>query len=200
MIIFRWILEALKNPRELSTIFPSSPFLAAKIAEQLDLSGPRSIAELGPGDGALTGPIVNRMHPDSTLLLIETNDAFCRRLSEKYTGHEKASGIRVLNRSAEDLVAICREQNLGGLDYVVSGLPLTTLPDEVSDRVLEQVLRALTPDGRYVQFQYSLDYRDRIEEVFGPVQTHRVWLNILPAHVYVADRRKAPGTPGSRAD
>lgn len=202
MRLLRWIIEAMKNPRELSTIFPSSRFLARTIADQLDFSRPRTMAELGPGDGALTVPIVDRMHPDSRLLLIETNQSFCRQLENQYSDHEKSDAIEILNRSADELVAICQKRDIEGLDYVVSGLPLTTLPDELSDRILHEVLRALKPTGRYVQFQYSLDYKDRIEALFGPVELHRVWLNIFPAHVYVADKENAPASsstaPSSR--
>ncbi|MFB6346010.1 MAG: class I SAM-dependent methyltransferase [bacterium] len=192
MGIVNWFIEAVKHPRELSTVFPSSPFLANTIADQLDFSEPRTIAELGPADGALTRPIVDRMHPDSDLYLIEVNDAFCDDLREKYRDHEKTDAIHVINRGAEELVEISKENNIDGFDYVVSGIPLTTLPDSVSQQILQSTLDALKPDGRYVQFQYSQDYRDTIESYFGPVELERVWLNILPAWVYVADKENAP--------
>lgn len=188
MGLFKWTIEALKNPRELSTIFPSSPFLANKIADQLDFSEPRDIAELGPADGALTKPLVKRMNPDSRLLLIEVNDAFCEDLEEKYSEHSKADAIEVLNQSAGELDQICTDRDIDELDYVVSGLPLTTLPDELSEKVIRTVHRTLKPGGKYVQFQYSQDYRDKIEGVFGPVELHRVWLNIFPAWVYSATK------------
>lgn len=192
MGIVNWLVEAVKHPRELSTVFPSSPFLANTIADQLDFSEPRTIAELGPADGALTGPIVDRMHPDSDLYLIEVNDAFCEDLREKYSDHEKTDAIHVLNRGAEELVEICEEEAIDGLDYVVSGIPLTTIPDAVSDQILQATLDALKPSGRYVQFQYSQDYKETIESYFGPLRLERVWLNILPAWVYVADKENAP--------
>lgn len=194
MGIVNWLVEAFKHPRELSTVFPSSPFLANTIADQLDFSEPRTIAELGPADGALTRPIVDRMHPDSDLFLIEVNDAFCEDLRNKYRDHEKSNAIHVLNRGAEELVEICEENNVDGLDYVISGIPLTTLPDSVSDDILTATLKALKPDGRYVQFQYSQDYKETIESYFGPLQLERVWLNIFPAWVYVADKENAPET------
>ncbi len=191
MGIVNWLIEAVKHPRELSTVFPSSPFLASKIADQLDFSDPRTIAELGPADGALTAPIVERMHPESDLHLIEVNDSFCEELRKKYRDSEKFDVIHIHNRGAEKLDDLCEEANLEGLDYVVSGIPLTTIPDHISDRILEGIFKNLKPNGRYVQFQYSQDYRDNIEELFGPVELKRVWLNILPAWVYVADKEKA---------
>jgi phospholipid N-methyltransferase len=192
MGIVNWFVEAVKHPRELSTVFPSSPFLANTIADQMDFSEPRTIAELGPADGALTKPIVDRMHPDSDLYLIEVNDAFCDDLREKYRDHEKSDAIHVLNRGAENLDEICEDEGIDDLDYVVSGIPLTTLPDHISEQILQTTLDSLKPDGRYVQFQYSQDYRDKIESYFGPVKLERVWLNIFPAWVYAADKENAP--------
>jgi len=188
MRLFKWIKTALKNPRELSTIFPSSRFLARTIADQIDFSEPRDIAELGPGDGALTGPIVDRMHPDSNLLLIEIVESFCKELSERYEKHEKGQAIEVLNRSAAELDEICAERDIEGLDYVVSGLPLTTLPDDLSEEIIATTYETLRAGGSYIQFQYSQDYKENIENVFGPVELHRVLLNIFPAWVYVATK------------
>lgn len=194
MGIFNWLIEAVKHPRELSTVFPSSPFLANTIADQIDFTEPRTIAELGPADGALTKPIVERMHPDSDLHLIEVNKSFCEDLEELFGDHEKFDAIHIQNRGAEELDEVCDEIGIDGLDYVVSGIPLTTLPDQVSDQILDATFESLKDDGRYVQFQYSQDYRDNIEDKFGPVGLERVWLNILPAWVYVADKENAPAT------
>lgn len=188
---FNWLIEAIKHPRELSTIFPSSPFLAKTIADQLDYSQGRTIAELGPADGALTQPIVEQMHSDSDLYLIEVNESFCEELENRFEDHEKFNAIHVINQRAEQLEDICREENLQGFDYVVSGIPLTTLPSPVSNQILEAIFNSLKPEGRYVQFQYSQDYREEIEGQFGSVRLERVWLNILPAWVYVADKSKA---------
>jgi len=188
MGILNFVREIWNHPRELSTIFPSSPFLARTIANQMDFEEPRTIAELGPGDGALTGPIVERMHPRSDLILIEVVDSFCQQLHEQYSDHEKFGSIEILNGGAEELSEICAERGIDGLDYVVSGLPYTTLPDDLAATIIQQVYDNLGPGGRYIQFQYSLDYKENIEKVFGPVELHKVWLNILPANVYVADK------------
>lgn len=186
MGIMNFVKEVFKHPRELSTIFPSSPFLANKIADQIDFSEPRTIAELGPGDGALTGELIERMDPDSDLLLLEIVDSFCEELENTFGEHEKFGSTEIINRGAQDLQVIMDERGIDELDYVVSGLPLTTLPDQLSQEIIEEVKRALKPNGKYIQFQYSLDYKDDIEEVFGPVEVHKVWLNIFPANVYVA--------------
>jgi len=188
MGILNFVKEVFKHPRELSTIFPSSPFLANKIANQIDFSEPRTIAELGPGDGALTGELVRRIDPNSDLLLIEVVDTFCEKLENTFGEHEKFGSMEIINEGAENLREIMAERGMDQLDYVVSGLPLTTLPDQLSEEIIQEVHKALKPEGNYIQFQYSLDYKQEIEDVFGPVEVYKVWLNIFPANVYVATK------------
>jgi len=165
--------------------------LANTIADQIDFDEPATIAELGPGDGALTRPILDQLHPDSSLLLIEVNDHFCEVLEEQFGDHENWGKVEVINRSADELDEILDERGIDQLEYVVSGLPLSTLPDDLADEILHTVHDVIEEEyGRYIQFQLSQDYKENIESVFGElVGLHRVLLNIPPAWVYVAKKR-----------
>jgi phosphatidylethanolamine/phosphatidyl-N-methylethanolamine N-methyltransferase len=190
MGIMSFVKEIWKHPRELSTIFPSSRFLARTIADQIDFDEPATIVELGPGDGALTYPLIDRLHPESELLLVEVNDRFCDELEETFGDHENWGRVEVINRSADELDEILAERGIDHVDYVVSGLPLSTLPDELSMNVLHTVNGVLDEDGgRYIQFQLSQDYKETVEDVFGDLESlHRVLLNMPPAWVYVASK------------
>lgn len=190
MGIINFVKEIWKHPRELSTIFPSSRFLANTIADQIDFDEPATIVELGPGDGALTRPLIDRLHPDSELILIEVNDHFCDQLEETFGDHDNWGRVEVVNRSADELDEILAERGMENVKYVVSGLPLSTLPDELSMNVLHTVNDVLDKGGgRYIQFQLSQDYKETVEDVFGGLESlHRVRLNIPPAWVYVASK------------
>lgn len=192
MGFFQFAKEALKHPRELSTIFPSSRFLAREIADQVKFDSADRIAEIGAGDGALTGPLYRRKRSETELHLIEVNQDFCDTLEEEYAQGDGSKNVSVHCESADNLVELAKDQDSYPLDHVISGIPLTTLPDELSEAILDSVFNALGPDGRYIQFQYSLDYKEQIEERFGPTQISKVWLNIFPANVYVADKANAP--------
>ncbi len=194
MGILQFIKQAVKHPRELSTIFPSSRFLAREIADQIDFDTADVIAEIGAGDGALTWPLVERKRPETELHLIEINEDFCTDLERTFIREQESSNVFVHQESADNLVELSKDHDIYPLDYVVSGIPLTTLPDEVSEAILDAVFEALSPKGRYIQFQYSLDYYDNIRERFGPVKLSRVWFNIFPARVYVADKANAPSS------
>lgn len=194
MGIINFVKEIWKHPRELSTIFPSSRFLANTIADQIDFDEPATIVELGPGDGALTHPLIDRLKPNSNLLLIEVNERFCEELEKTFGDHENWGKVEVINRSADELDEILDERGIDSVKYVVSGLPLSTLPDELSDEILHTVRDVIDVDGgRYIQFQLSQDYKENVEEVFGGLEgLHRVYLNIPPAWVYVAEKDGRP--------
>jgi phospholipid N-methyltransferase len=191
MRLLTWIKEAIKSPRELSTIFPSSKHLAWRIAQQVDAGSDNRIAELGAGDGALTGPLVEQLNEGSKLYLLEQSRSFCEKLREDYLDHPKRDQIHILQEDASRLDELVEREGLGALDYVISGLPLSTLPDEVSDKILRVTYDVLEPGGKYIQFQYSLDYLEDIEEIFDKVETLSVWRNLYfkPTWIYVAEKK-----------
>ena len=65
-----------KHPRMLGSIIPSSSFLIRRLLEPVDWERARVIVEYGPGVGTITHEILGRLHPDATLVVIETNDDF----------------------------------------------------------------------------------------------------------------------------
>lgn len=189
MGFLQFFKEACKHPREVSTIFPSSRYLARAMADQVDFDRADTVVELGAGEGALTDPLVKRLRPDSQLLLVEVNEQFCNSLRTKYSGHDNWDQIRVIRQEAQELDQICNEMDIDSVDAIVSGLPLTSLPDSVSNEILEIVHDVLSPDGTYVQFTYWTmtffnDFKDDIRPLFGEPRRINVFFNLLPAVVY----------------
>lgn len=194
MGFLQFIAEACKHPREVSTIFPSSQFLARAMATPVDFKTSDTIVELGAGDGALTDPLVERLEPDSQLLLVEVNEHFCESLREKYQNHEKWDQIHVVQREAQNLAQICDDHNVDSVDAVVSGLPLTSLPDDLSNEILHVAYNVLSPGGTYVQFTYWTmtifnDFQHDMKPIFGQPKRTDVLFNLLPAVVYSAEKK-----------
>src|SRR3546814_7087364 len=75
----------------------------------------------------ITRPILNRLKPDAKLIVIDTNPDFCEYLRHEFNDPR----LIVANRSAADLGAILAEHGCEGADYVISGLPFSTLPPGV---------------------------------------------------------------------
>ena len=128
--MFLW--EYLKHPRAVGALAPSSRRLAETMMEPLDFRRAEVIVEYGPGTGAFTELLLARKRPETRLILIEQNPAFFRRLFSRYHGRENTT---VQYGSAENAVRLLQECGVQKADAVVSGLPFTSLPQEVTLRV-----------------------------------------------------------------
>jgi len=70
----------LQRPFQIASIVPSSKGLVERVANKMDFSRPRVIAEYGPGEGVHSREIARRMSLDSHLLLFELDPAFSHDL------------------------------------------------------------------------------------------------------------------------
>ena len=87
---------------------------------------------------------------------------------------------------------ILREHGLDGLDCVISSLPFTVLPAQMTANILDAVCRVLKPEGRFVAYQYSKIMKGCFEGRFGRVQTSFVLRNVPPAFVYDCTQPRLP--------
>lgn len=166
----------LKNWKEVGSITPSSRFLANKMLKPIDFKKARVIVELGPGLGCFTDKILKMMREDAKLIIFETNSDFCRELLKN-----KDKRITVFNVSALDMMYHLKDFKV---DYVVSGIPLSTLSDDSRSLLLKAVKNILSDDGIYIQFQYSLGAYKKLKSIFGKVALKFTFFNAPPAFVY----------------
>ncbi|WP_233188626.1 rRNA adenine N-6-methyltransferase family protein [Tenacibaculum sp. SG-28] len=87
---FNFFKAALKNYKTSGTLVPSSKFLANRMLAQVDLSKAKVIVELGPGNGAITKKILEKITPSTTLICFEINTVFLKEL-EKNTAQSANS-------------------------------------------------------------------------------------------------------------
>src|SRR5690348_11177331 len=123
----------IKNPVMVGSIIPSSRVLIDKMLEPVDWANTRLFVEYGPGVGTFTRPLLERLGPDATLLTIDTNPDFTRYLRE----HIDDERLVAVTGSAADVEKILAERSLGKADYVLSGLPFSTLPPGVGEDIAE---------------------------------------------------------------
>ena len=70
-------------------------------------------------------------------------------------------------------------------DYIVSSLPLTIIPKEISHDILVKNFEFLATNGAFIQYQYSLTYYKKLKEVFGnSIKLSFEPLNFPPAFIY----------------
>ena len=109
---------------QVASIVPSSKVLIDRVAGKFDFSAPRIIAEFGPGEGCHTREIVRRMHPESRLLLFELDPELANHLRHYFRDDSRVS---VLNTDASNLPVELSKMGIQHCDYVVSGIPFSTM-------------------------------------------------------------------------
>jgi len=166
----------LKNWREVGSVIPSSSFLANKMIGSIDFKKAKIIVELGPGLGCFTDKILEMMDRDAKLFVFEINPDFCNELKKN-----KDSRLTVFNVSALDMAYHMREIKA---DYVISGIPLSTLADNSRSLLLKAIKNILSCGGVYIQFQYSLDSYKKLKSIFSGVALKFTLFNAPPAFVY----------------
>ncbi|WP_428741600.1 class I SAM-dependent methyltransferase [Tenacibaculum sp.] len=177
---FNFFKEAVKNYKTSGTVVPSSRYLANKMLEDLDFDTAEVIVELGPGNGAITHHILKKIQPNTVLICFEINDAFYKELKKI-----KHPQLIVLKASAENIKGEIEKLGYSKTDYIVSSLPLTIIPKEISHSILVKSYNFLEPKGLFIQYQYSLTYYKKLKEVFGDnINLSFEPLNFPPAFIY----------------
>lgn len=173
-------IEFLKHPRSVGAIAPSGRALAKAMVDEINFAAAGTLVEFGPGTGVFTALLVERKRPETRLLAIEQNERFCDLLRERFKGHEN---VEILHAGAETLLDALEQRGIDGADAILSGLPFASLPTAVSERILEAARVALTANGPFVTFQYSLVKAKLFAPYFDLQKRRRVWRNLPPAHV-----------------
>jgi phospholipid N-methyltransferase len=172
----------LKNPVMVGSIIPSSRVLIDKMLEPVDWANTRLFVEYGPGVGTFTRPILERLGPDAHLVTIDTNPDFTRYLREQIDDER----LIPVNGSAADVEKILAERNLGAADYVLSGLPFSTLPPGVGDAIAQATSKVIRPGGAFLVYQFSPKVLDFIKPYFEPIKRGFEWINVPPAVLFWA--------------
>jgi len=169
-----------KHPKQLGSVVPSSRFVVKKILSQIDWNRARVIIEYGPGIGNMTQEIVKRMHRDAILVAIEMNPEFVHFIQSEISDPR----LKVVCGSAGDVREILTKLNLDGADYVISGIPYTTIPVAVRRQILSDTHKVLRPHGGFLVYQFTRTVLPDLTPVFGSVQQSFEFRNILPARLF----------------
>lgn len=174
----RWSFfrEAVRSFRSTGAIASSSPALVKRLVEKLPEDRPLNIVELGPGDGCVTRAILRKVHAESRVTAFEINPAFVEHL-----GSIEDSRLRVLPVGAE---TVTQYFPAGSVDFVVSSLPLSMIPQVVKEDILKQAQIVLGPDGEFFQYQYALQDYSLLKDYFGRVSVSFTMANLPPAFIY----------------
>jgi phospholipid N-methyltransferase len=179
----------LRHPVMVGSIIPSSRALIDKMLGRVDWDRTKLFVEYGPGVGTVTRPILEKLHADAKLITIDTNSDF--------TGYLKASiddpRLIAVTGSAADVEKILADHGFDHADFVLSGLPFSTLPPGVGADIARATAKVIRPGGAFLVYQFSPKVLDFIKPHFERVERGFEWINVPPATLFWAWREGKPG-------
>ena len=181
---WRFLRGFLKHPVMVGSIIPSSRVLIEKMLRPVDWENTKLFVEYGPGVGTFTRPILELLGEDATLLTIDTNPDFTHYLKERIDDER----LVAVTGSAADVEKILADRGFDKADYVLSGLPFSTLPPGVGDAIAEATAKVIRPGGAFLVYQFSPKVRDFIAPHFERLDRGFEWVNVPPATLFWAWR------------
>lgn len=189
----KFFRQFLRDPKMIGSVIPTSDSVIEAMLAKVNWAETRLFVEYGPGMGTFTRPILKRLRPDARLVVIDTCPTFVAHLMQAIDDPR----LVVVQGSAADVQEILGEKAEGTrADYVLSGLPLSTLPSDVAGRIVEGTSRALRPGGSFLVYQYSRWFIRLLSPWFVRVEQGRVWRNIPPCVLVEARTDDAPALAG----
>lgn len=185
-MIINFFIQYITHPRTTGAILPSSKRLAFKMIEGVNFNMCNCIVELGPGTGIFTDEILKKRNANTTLILIEYNSDFYKKLKSKYSN---IKNIYIINDSAENIDYYINKYEINKVDYIVSGLPFASLPKEMSESILDKCKCVLGYKGSFIAFQYTKFKKSLINKYFKDININREILNIPPAYVFTCKNK-----------
>jgi phospholipid N-methyltransferase len=149
---FQFLQAFLKNPLKVGAIAPSSPELAAKMIDGINADEDNVVLELGVGTGAITKFLQEMIPNNKSYLGIELDKDLVRTLNRNY------EDLQIVCGNACDAYSIHKKSGLGRVRYIICCLPFVSLPNEVGERILEQVDRFMQKGCTFRTFQYAHGY------------------------------------------
>ncbi len=172
----------VKHPVMVGSVIPSSDTLITHMLSKVDWENTRLFVEYGPGVGTFASHILKNLAPNATYVAIDTNPDFIDYLSATI----KDSRFRPILGSAADVEQIVRDSGFDHADYVLSGLPFSTLPSGVGPAIASATARILRPGGAFLVYQFRAKVRDFIAPHFQRIDQGMEYWNIPPCCLFWA--------------
>lgn len=179
-----FVKAAFRDPRNVSTIFPSLKYLAQALIRHSEMGEGHHVLELGSGSGAITHHILKRRSELASYTGIEIDKNLVSYLQNKYPNE------KFLALSADNLKEHIPDESM---DTVICSLPWTMFAGDMQEAITKEILRVLKPGGHFTTFLciHALSYpgAPRAKKVFKEAfskfeKCESIARNIPPANVY----------------
>ena len=172
--VFLW--GFLENPGMVAAVTQSSKAVIDAMLAKVDWANCKLFVEYGPGVGTYCPHILDRLPPGGELLVIDTNPRFIDYLNDRFDDPRFSAVLG----SAEDVERIVGATRHEKADYVLSGLPISALPEELAMNIVKATHRILRNGGAFMTYQYRSHAGDLTQKVFKRTDREKVWRNLPP--------------------
>jgi phospholipid N-methyltransferase len=177
-----FVREFIKHPAMVASIVPSSGRVIRRMLDRVDWANTKVFVEYGPGVGTFCQAVLDRLGPDAEYIAIDPNPEFVEHLRHKF----RDSRFVLVQGSAEDVRQILKDRGHDHADYILSGLPFTTLPAGVGDTIARETAEALRPGGAFLVYQFRPKVRSFFEPYLPKIDSALEWWNVPPAQLWWA--------------
>ncbi|MGL5480124.1 MAG: class I SAM-dependent methyltransferase [Clostridium sp.] len=183
--MLKFIKEFIRSPKSIGAISPSSKFLANKMIGSIEFERCNCIIEYGAGTGVFTKEVILRKRESTIFIVFEKNNEFAEILKNKYL---LKKNVKIINDSVENIYIYLTKYKIKEVDYIISGLPFASLPNILSDNILEKTKEIITKsNGTFITFQYSLIKIDMFNRYFERIKYIKEYFNIPPAYIIICN-------------
>ncbi len=173
-----FLKAVLQARRTVGAVAPTSRGVARRIARLSGLEAAHTVAEFGPGTGAITSELLAALPEHGRLWAFEVYPPFVSHLRETIDDPR----LTVVPESAEAIANVRVAQGLPAFDAIVSAVPFSLLEPAQTTKILQAAARTLHPDGVFVALQYHPRYlAPLLRAEFADVKREVYPWNIPPA-------------------
>ena len=182
-----FVIQGLRNPRQVGTIFSSGRRLAQAMVSPIDWKQPGHIIEIGAGSGPITAELLK--HPEATkrTLIVERDAVFCTQLTRRFPQ------ARIIQGDARQLAKLCQEHGVEKINAIVSSVPMILLSWKDQYQIMNQAL-SMGSNTKFIQLTYNIMKSplplDKLQEHNIAGKRYRLLLlgNFPPASIWLYHR------------
>ena len=142
----------LKNPGTVGSITPSSPELARRMVAGIRPDENNVLLELGVGTGAITKFLQEIVPNENSYLGIELDRDLVRSLKKNYPY------MKIVCGNALEAAEIHTRSGFGKVGSIICCLPFVSMPNEVGERILQEIDKFMQQGCTFRTFQYAHGY------------------------------------------
>jgi phospholipid N-methyltransferase len=172
----------LKHPVMVGSVIPSTDTLIRHMLSRVEWEKTSLFIEYGPGVGTFCAHVLERLKPGATYLAIDLNPDFIDYLNDTIDD----SRFHAVLGSAADVASIVQNAGFDHADYVLSGLPFSTLPTGVGPAIAAATHSVLRPGGAFLVYQFRAKVKDFLTPHFKRIDGAMEYWNVPPCCLFWA--------------